>query len=227
MRFLTTFSEKGMYFKKVLLLMNSKSIFVLMVKKHLYQKSYFHGVKLCITTLLLFISSASFSQNSQLDVGLRFQKTVNLYYENGFTAQYTNSHLLSQRLYFGLSYVTSRLGSAMGSNAIKQDNIFISTTYMFRPARDLKPFLRLNTGYFIADYEYPVFDVLPNTSFLLSPEAGLAFSFNNPLKLNFSLGYNLITGDGIDGAGTLFPLFIQTSVTWNVFSNNKDDEKDL
>jgi len=195
-----------------------------MVKAQHFYESYFHRLKLWITTFFICGCSAGFSQNSHLDVGLRFQKTVNLYYENGFTVQYTNSHLLAQRLYFGITYVTSRLGSAMGTNAIKQDNIFISTTYMFRPARSLKPFIRLNTGYFFADYEEPVFDVLPNSSFLLSPEAGLAFSFNNPLKLNLSLGYNLITGGGVDGAGTLFPVFIQTGVTWNVFSKNKDDE---
>ncbi len=189
-----------------------------MTKVQALQRKYYRCVNFTVICILLFLSSGCYSQESQLDVGLRFQKTINLYYENGVTIQYTDDRLLSQRLYFGLSYVTSRLGTAMGTNAIKQDNIFLSSTYIFRPERRLQPFLRLNTGYFIADYEEPFFDVLPNTSFLLSPEGGLGFKFNNPLKVNFSLGYNLVTGDGIDGAGTLYPLFVQTAITWNVLS---------
>jgi hypothetical protein len=30
------------------------------------------------------------------------------------------------------------------------------------------------------------------------------------------LGYNLFTGNGQDGAGTLYPMFIQTTVSWNL-----------
>ncbi|CAN5160484.1 hypothetical protein BH23BAC2_BH23BAC2_24510 [soil metagenome] len=195
-----------------------------MLKYQALQRKNYGNVNLAAICFFLFLGTGCFSQERQLDVGLRFQKTVNLYYENGVTFQYTDDRLLSQRLFLGLSYVTSRLGSAMGTNAIKQDNFILSSTYIFRPQRNLQPFLRLNTGYFIADYEEPIFDVLPNTSFLLSPEAGLGYKFKNPLKANASLGYNLITGDGIDGAGTLYPLFIQTSITWNVLAKKKDHE---
>jgi hypothetical protein len=68
-----------------------------------------------------------------LDVGLRLQKSVGLYYENGFTAQYTGEKLAKQRLYFGLSYITSRLGTAFGTNAIRQDNILLSASLLFWP----------------------------------------------------------------------------------------------
>lgn len=160
-----------------------------------------------------FISSA---QNPTLDIGLRLQKTVNLYYENGFTVQYSNDDFLSKRLFLGVSFVSSRLGSAFESNAIKQDNFIISTTYFFRPPRRIKPFIRFNTGYFYADYEEKIFDDLPNSSFLLSPEAGISFWTELPLKIGASAGYNLLTGNGIKGPGTLYPLFIQTSITWDI-----------
>lgn len=175
--------------------------------------------------LFQFFSINSNAQNSVLDVGLRLQKSVNLYYENGFTAQYTNNSLYSKRLYFGLSYVTSRLGSAIGSNAIKQDNIFLSTTYYFRPDRILQPFLRLNTGYFYSDLEEEIFDDLPNSSILLSPEAGISVKTNSPLKVGASFGYNLITGDGLKGPGTLYPVFIQSSITWSIQNNTDQNEK--
>ncbi len=177
--------------------------------------------------IFFFLSLPVASQERDLDIGLRFQKSINFYYENGVTAQYSDDRLLSKRLYIGFSYISSRLGTARGSNAVKQDNYLIMGTWIFRPQRMLQPFVRLNTGYFIADYEDPVFDVLPNTSLLVSPEAGLGYKFNFPLKAGISLGYNVITGDGIDGPGTLYPLYVQTSITWNIFAKNETYEKDL
>ncbi|MFO8146272.1 MAG: hypothetical protein ACQEWG_00340 [Bacteroidota bacterium] len=172
-----------------------------------------------------FSITDSKGQNSEVDIGVRLQKSVNLYYENGITAQYTNNSLYSKRLYFGLSYVTSRLGSAIGSNAIKQDNIFLSITYYFRPDKILQPFLRLNTGYFYSDLEEKIFDDLPNSSILLSPEAGIRLKTNSPLKVGASFGYNLITGDGRKGPGTLYPVFIQSSITWSILNNTDQNEK--
>lgn len=173
---------------------------------------------------LIFFSFTSNAQNPVLEVGLRVQKSVNLYYENGVTARYSDERLLSRQLYWGLSYVTSRLGSAMGSNAIKQDNFIFSGTYYFRPKKAIQPFLGMNIGYFYADYEYAVFNDLPNTSVLLSPEAGLSYQTTLPLKIGASLGYNLITGNGIKGPGTIYPVYFQTSITWDVFNKKDNDE---
>ena len=92
----------------------------------------------------------------------------------------------------------------------------ISGAYLFRSNKTLKPFVRLNTGYFTADYESPIFNNLQNNSALLSVDGGLSYSFKSPLKLNVSIGYNAITGDGEQGAGTLYPVYFQTSVLWNL-----------
>ena len=194
-----------------------------MLKCQFLQKGFKPSIQnlLWVLVIFLFFSSTGYSQERELDLGLRFQKSINLYYENGITLQYTDERLLSKRLFIGLSYVSSRFGTAMGTNAIKQDNYFISGTYMFRSQRSLQPFIRLNTGYFKAHYEDPVFDVLPQSSVLISPETGLSYRFSFPLKLGVSFGYNLITGDGRDGPGTLYPLFVQTSVTWNILSKNQ------
>jgi hypothetical protein len=163
--------------------------------------------------MLLFINSKNLhAQIHSFDVGLRFQKTVDLYYENGITGQY----YFTNQVVFGASYITSQLGSAMGSNAIKQDNYILSGSYFFRPKKLLQTFLRLNTGYFTADYESNIFKNLQNSSALLSLDGGLLYSFKTPIKLNLSLGYNVFTGDGVNGAGTLYPVFFQTSVMWNL-----------
>jgi hypothetical protein len=162
------------------------------------------------------------SSGAVLDVGVRLQKSVNLYAENGITAQYTHPKLASKRLYFGLSYVTSRLGTALGSNAIKQDNFLASASWHFRPNWLVRPVAKINVGYFAADYGSSLFDALPKTSLLASPEFGLCYCPNFPLKINASIGYNLITGDGLTGPGTLYPVFLQTSVTWNILKSAKN-----
>jgi hypothetical protein len=163
----------------------------------------------CFSTIPLHPVKA---QAGSFDVGLRFQKTLNLYHENGLTAHYF-SH---QRVAWGGSYVSSRLGSAIGSNAIKQDNLFLSGAYYFRPKRRLKSFIRANAGWFFADYEVNMFDQLPNTSPLLSVESGVSFPVFRAIHLNTSLGYNLITGNGFKRPGTLFPLFYQVSMNWRI-----------
>lgn len=84
-----------------------------------------------------------------------------------------------------------------------------------------QPFVRLNAGYFYADLESKIFDDLPNTSFLLSPEAGIGLKTNSPFKIMASIGYNVLTGDGIDGPGTLYPVFIQTTISWNIIKSKE------
>jgi hypothetical protein len=152
----------------------------------------------------------------ELKGGIRLQKTQKLYWENGFAFDFTSPKIADQSVHFGVSYVTSRLGTAMGSNAIKQDNFLVSSGYHFRHKKELQPFTRLNMGYFHADYEEAIFDVLPNTSFLLSLDAGLSYEFKVPITLNLSAGYNFISGKGSSGPGTLFPVFYQMSIYYTL-----------
>ncbi|WP_460972621.1 hypothetical protein [Spirosoma migulaei] len=157
-----------------------------------------------------------------LDIGIRLQKSINLYAENGLTVQYTHPKLASSRLYIGLSYVSSRLGTAFHSNAIKQDNYLVSASYYFRPTWLIQPVVKANVGYFAAHYGSPLFDELARTSLLASPEVGLCYCPNFPLKINASVGYNLLTGNGLSGPGTLYPVFVQTSISWNILKTPKN-----
>lgn len=156
----------------------------------------------------------------ELKGGIRIQKTQKLYWENGFALDFSSPKIVDSRIHIGLSYVTSRLGSAMGTNAIKQDNYLLSMGYYFRPQKSLQPFTQLNMGYFHADYESAIFDVLPNDAFLFSIDAGLSYEFQIPVTLNLSAGYNLNTGTGSDGPGTLYPVFYQMSIYYTLFKKN-------
>jgi hypothetical protein len=180
---------------------------------------------LLVSVLSISFFLGSYAQNSTtndgwpgtLKGGFRIQKAQKLYWENGFAFDYSCSKLLDSRIHFGASYATTRLGSAMGTNAIKQDNFLFSTAYHFRPQKVLQPFVRLNLGYFHADYESPIFNALPNSAFLTSLDAGLSYEFRFPLTLNLSAGYNLNVGTGIAGPGTLFPVFYQMSILYTIF----------
>lgn len=183
---------------------------MLQLKKWINIKSLFF-----LYTMWLAAGTA-WGQSATLDVGLRFQKTLNLYYENGVILQYAHPQLLNNRLQLGFNYVSSRLGSAINSYALKQDNIFFSGSYLFRPSRTVHPFLRANAGWFRADYESEIFRNLDNSSPLLSAEVGLAVPTKTRLKTTASLGYNLFTGDGSDSPGILYPVFYQISVTYTL-----------
>lgn len=174
----------------------------------------------CCLLLATLIAGPVYGQ-AQLDVGIRLQKSINLYTENGLTMQYTNPKLVHNRLYIGASYVSSRLGTALSSNAIKQDNVLATVSYYFRPTWLIQPVVKANIGYFRADYGNAIFDDLPQTSPLASTELGLCYCPNSPLKINGSVGVNLITGDGLAGPGTLYPVFVQTSITWNILKKLK------
>jgi len=153
--------------------------------------------------------------------GIRIQKTQKLYWENGFTLDLACNRIHDYRIHFGLSYVSSRLGSAMGSNAIKQDNYIFSTAYHFRSKKHLQPIVRLNIGYFYADYEDPIFDVLPNTSLIFGLAVGLAYEFDFPLTVSLNAGYTLTAGNGSSGPGTLYPIYYQMSVYYTIFDQSK------
>jgi hypothetical protein len=155
----------------------------------------------------------------ELKGGVRIQKAQKLYWENGFSFDFASPKIADSRIHFGATYVTTRLGSAMGSNAIKQDNYLISAGYHFRHLKHFQLFTRLNTGYFHADYEEAIFDVLPNSAFLFSADAGVYYEFSIPLTVSLSAGYNLNSGNGSSGPGTLYPVFYQMSIFYTLLKN--------
>jgi len=174
-----------------------------------------------LSAVLTVITCAANAQSSVLDVGARLQKDIGLYNENGIAVSYSNKNHAPDRLYFGFSYFTSRLGTALNSNAIKQDNILLSSAYYFRHNHTIRPFTRLNAGYFVSDYP-ALFSILPHRSLLLSTDEGVSFETHTPLKIAASLGYNFIYGQGNNNVpGTLYPLFYQLSLSWNILKHGK------
>lgn len=164
----------------------------------------------------LCLSLNSFTQEGNvISLGLRMQKTHNLYFENGLTLDYCTPKILNNKLHLSFSYITSRLGTAFNSNAVKQDNYLLSTGYNFMNSKLINPIIQLNIGFFYSDMEYEIFQSLPHKSPLLSFETGIYVNPKYPYKAKATVGYNFITGDGVSGPGTLYPLFFELSIFYS------------
>lgn len=159
---------------------------------------------------------AQFTKNYKLSAGIVSQKTQKLYWENGIGIDYTSDFLLQKKIHLKAALVTSCLGSAMGTNAIKQGSFIVGADWRFLSARPFQVFTGLNTGFFKADYEDPIFNMLPSSSVLAQFESGLAYHFNIPLSLFASFGYNFLSGNGKQGPGTLFPVFYQLKAYYTI-----------
>lgn len=171
----------------------------------------------------LFVFALIFSAKAQdekhfLQGGLMFQKVQKLYWENGFALDYSNKNILDRKIHFGFAYASSRFGSAMGSNAIKQDNFIVSANYHFFNKKKLNLTLGFNTGFFNADYEIEAFDVLDKNSLLLALNIGVAYKYNDKLTASLSTGYNIISGNGASGPGTLFPVYYRMAAFYSIFN---------
>ena len=175
-----------------------------------------HHSLLVILLYFFTIHIHSKASESELFLGVKLQKTHSLYYENGFNAEYSSSEFLGNQFHSGFSYISSRFGSAFNSNALKQDNFLFHTSYTFLKKAILNPFIKLNAGFIVADYQSPLFDDIDNTMPLTSMDLGLSYTPNNPLKAQFSLGCNIITSDGTSGVGTVYPLYFNIIIMWNI-----------
>ncbi|MEN8249801.1 MAG: hypothetical protein ABFS32_12785 [Bacteroidota bacterium] len=169
-----------------------------------------------ILIFLIFCTFFKAEAQKEFTAGVRVQKGVNLYLENGIFFTYHINGFMSGKTAVGLKYVSSRFGSAIGTNAVKQDNLMLFGNYLFRKEKKLKPFIDLNFGLFHADYESDIFNDLPNNSLLVSLEPGINYPVNEQISIMTSFGYNFITGDGVSGPGTLYPLFYQFSVGYKI-----------
>lgn len=170
--------------------------------------------KTFIVSLVLFTFA---TQAQTFNLGVRIQKTQEMYWENGISAQYSFSKFKPDQFFIGFDYVTSRLGSAYKSNAIKQDNYIFSGSWLFNKNKTFHFVTRLNAGYFYSDLEEDIFNEIPNTAFLFSPEIG--FTYNPPklpISLNLGTGYYIITEKEGYSPGTLQPLYFHLDIYYTL-----------
>lgn len=178
-------------------------------------------------TLLIFLivaggscvaktSEDSTKVNHELMAGLRFQRYAGFYWVNGLSLEFRSDKVWKHKMGLAINYQSSRLGTALASNAIPYSEINLSAIRYFRTSRSLQPLLRFNAGFAIADYGSAEFSSIPNKSALASLEFGAAYLWKSPLRVTLSFGYNIITGNGVSGLGVLYPLYAQASVFYRI-----------
>ena len=184
-------------------------------KKFMFMKSSVY--KWSLFFLILFGAAGIKAQDFK--IGIKFQKTHSLYWENGVSAQYSFVKIRPGQLYVGLDILSSRLGSALGSNALKQNTYLGSLSYYFRKNKAFKIITKVNAGFFKVDLGNELFNELPDTALLLSPELGLVYDFKHKLlSLNLGAGLNVNTKTEGESPGTLQPLFYNLTMFYK-FNN--------
>lgn len=170
--------------------------------------------------ILFFVITAAISAQDDkkydLRLGLVFQKTEGLYWENGIAADVSSNYLLNKKIHLKFNYLSSRFGSGIGTNAIMQDNFILGADWRFRAQKSFQVMAGLNTGIFLVDYESDLFDVLPRSTMLFAAETGIFYQFKFPVSAGMVVGYNLINGNGVNVPGTLFPVYYRLSVFYNL-----------
>jgi hypothetical protein len=172
---------------------------------------------ICLITFLS--ANGQDTLSSRFELGIRTKKYVGFYLQSGFSGEFSFEKILHHKLQFGFNMVSSRLGSAMIGNAVPTVEAELSVIKHFRHDKDLQPLLRLNFGYAAADYGSDEFNDLPQSAAILSLETGLSYRFpfaEKNMRLTATGGYNIITGRGVSGLGTVYPLYGQLSLFYKL-----------
>jgi hypothetical protein len=179
------------------------------------------AVCLTLSTACNGQTDAATKPSQTFSAGLRFQKAGGFYWSNGITAEYSNEKILKQKISLGFNLISSKLGTALNSNAIPFYEADLAVIKYFRQSKSFKPQLRLNFGYAHANYGSETFNSIPNHSFLLSFEAGAVYDFKFPIRIGLTGGYNFITGNGENGLGVIYPVYAQASIIYRLLPKSK------
>ena len=172
-----------------------------------------------IMGLMQYAGAQIDTAKTDFSLGLRTKKYVGFYYLNGFSGDISFQKVMDHKLHFGFNVATSLLGSGLASNAVTATEVEVSVSRFYRVHKRLQPMLRLNVGFANAHYGDAIFDDLPQNDMLLSFEPGIAYTFpqkGNRMKILLSGGYNFISGNGITGLGTVYPVYGSFSFFWKM-----------
>jgi len=172
-----------------------------------------------IMGLMQYAGAQIDTAKTDFSLAFRTKKYVGFYYLNGFSGDVSFQKVMDHKLHFGFNVATSLLGSGLASNAVTATEVEVSVSRFYRVHKRLQPMLRLNVGFANAHYGDAIFDDLPQNDMLLSFEPGIAYTFpqkQNRMKILLSGGYNFISGNGITGLGTVYPVYGAFSFFWKL-----------
>lgn len=183
--------------------------------------------KYILIILVILFTKITFSQDStsiETEIGIRTKKQVGFYWVNGLTAEWSTPKIAMGSLHFGINITSSILGTAFRSNAIPTLETELSLIKYFRYRKSFQPITRLNLGYSKAFYGEGFSNITSN-SILCSIEAGFKYIIISTVSANIYGGYNILTGNGINGLGTIYPIYSGVSLNWLLSTKSKIIQK--
>jgi hypothetical protein len=181
-----------------------------------------------LIVLIILIQPFTFCQDTtktvQIELGLRTKKYVGFYWVNGLSAEFSTYKIAKGSLHLGVNLASSSLGSAIRSNAIPTLETELSIIKYFRYTKSFQPITRLNLGYSKAFYGEGFSNITSN-SILCSIEAGFKYIIMSTVSANIYGGYNILTGNGINGLGTIYPIYSGVSLNWLLSTKSKIIQK--
>lgn len=119
----------------------------------------------------------------------------------GLQVSYASEAIAGGRPRFSFSYSTTRLSTALGSNALTEDRFQLGAGWYFRRARRISPYLGLNVGYTRFNREdEELFALLDNSAPILTLLAGAEVTVHPSLRANANVGYSHLQ------SSTVYPL---------------------
>jgi len=147
------------------------------------------------------------------------QRSMGMYTENGLSLDYRNASMRSSKVEYNLFAITSVLGSALGTNALRQAHFGLSSTYFFRKDKALRSYVRLGVAYFVSEKTAAIFETVPRKDTYIFPETGIRYAWQKtPLSLLMGLGYRVQMNPENQSPGTLNPLFYHLTLSYVVFT---------
>lgn len=181
-----------------------------------------------LIVLIILTQSFTFCQDTtktvQIELGLRTKKYVGFYWVNGLSAEFSTYKIAKGSLHLGVNLASSSLGSAFRSNAIPTLETELAIIKYFRYTKSFQPITRLNLGYSKAFYGKGFSNITSN-SILCSIEAGFKYTIIKTVSANIYGGYNILTGNGINGLGTIYPIYSGVSLNWLLSTKSKTIQK--
>jgi hypothetical protein len=168
--------------------------------------------RIVVAALALCAGTSTSAESQQRPLVL-----VGAYVESNYSTQpglqvsYGSPALLSGRPRFSLSYSTTRLATALGSNALVEDRLQTGAAWYFRPDRRVKPYTVMNLGFTRFDREDDgLFELLENTALIGSLSAGIEGRLHQALRASGSIGYSALH------SSTVYPFVATLGVHYDV-----------
>lgn len=129
----------------------------------------------------------------------------------GLQVSYASPALLGGKPRFSASYSTTRIATALGSNALAEDRLQAGAGWHFRTARTLSPYAGVNIGFTRFDREdEQLFELLDNSAPILSLLLGLEARLHPAIRASGSVGYSALQ------SSTVYPFLASVGVHYHL-----------